>query len=164
MRLPIRFLVLSLALLASGCDTGLGEAQRVFEDQAFLGAAEGITEVRIVDGEAVVIDTDPDDWRVGPSFGTRVQVLSAPSPNPVSRGGAITFTLFTTDPGQLQLRRRDARGDVLFVDAFPSSAGGIRSLTVFGSDLDDGTDGIFRIVVTDDRESVVTYGDVRVEG
>ena len=156
--------VLACVVLSAGCDSGVGQAQRVFEDQAFLGVAEGITEVRIVDGVAVVVDTDPDDWRVGPAFGTRVQVLSPPAPNPVAPAGEITFTLFTSDPGELQLRWRDARGDVLFVDTFPASAGGIRSLTVRGDELSDGTDGTFRVLVVDSRQSVVTYGDVRVGG
>ena len=150
--------------LTAGCDTGLGEAQRIFDDQAYFGAAEGITEVRIVDGAAVIVDTDPDDWRVGPRFGTRVQVLSPPSPNPVSRDDAITFTLFTTDPGPLQLRWRDALGDANFVEDFPSSAGGIRSVTVRGSELSDGTEGVFRVLVVDGSQSAVTYGDVRVGG
>lgn len=162
----LRPLLVALTLVfATGCDSGLGEAQRLFEDEAFLGVAAGYTEVRVTDDRgAVVIDTDVDDWRVGPTFGTRIQVLAPPSPNPVGRDGLITFQLFTTEAGEISLRRRNARGDLLFVEAFSSTSGGIRTVTVRGSEVSDGTEALNRLLVVDGRGRVVTYGDVLVVG
>ena len=152
--------------LTAGCDTGLGEAQRIFEDQAFLGAAEGITEIRLVDGGGVTDFTDPDDWRTGPIFGTRAMVLTPPTPNPVGVSEGFSILVDFDEPGQLELRVRNSAGDFPFRPGFEfqQPGGGFRTLTLTGGELSNGNPGLYRVVVLDALQRVVTYGDVRVGG
>ena len=159
-------LVLATVLTAAGCDSGLGAAQRQFDEQALLARPAGFTEIEIVDGSARVVSEDPDDWRLGPTFAVNTQVTQRPVPNPVRPDQEFTLTLFTDGlVGGVRLRRLDARGDAILIPGTQrpeASARGFYSFSLDGDDVAAGIDGLYRVVVEDGRGRIVTYGDVLV--
>ena len=162
----LRTALVLFVLLAAGCDSGLGEAQRQFDNQALLVRPDGFTEIEIVDGTARVVSEDPDDWRLGPAFGVNTQITQRPVPNPVGPRQQFTLTLFTDGlAGGLLLRRINARGDAVVIPGTerPEAAfRGFYSFTLTGDDVAAGVDGLYRLVVEDGRGRIVTYGDILV--
>ena len=162
----LRTVLFVLLVSATGCDSGLGEAQRQFDAEALLGRPEGFTEIEIVDGTARVVREDLDDWRLGPAFLVNTQVTQRPVPNPVGPRQEFTLTLFTDGlPGGILLRRLDARGDAVVIPGTrrpEASQRGFYAFTLDGDDVAGGIDGLYRVVVEDGRGRIVTYGDVLV--
>lgn len=160
LRLPLALLLATLI----GCDSGVGSAQRLFDDQALLARPDGYTQIEIVDGVVRVVSEDADDWRLGPAFGVNTQIIQRPVPNPVRPREQFTLTLFTDGlAGGMALYRLNARGDLLLIEDRPEAElQGIYSFTLSGDRVDDGVDGLYRIAVLDGRSRVVTYGDVLV--
>ena len=143
--------LLATALAATslaGCDSAGPEAQRFFEDTAFLSASDGAT---------------ADDWRVGPAFATRVQVVQAAGPNPASPGGQVSLQIYADEaPGGFALYRRQPDGGLRLVQAQPAQAGPyIYTFTFFGSEASPtGGAGSSRLIMYDGFDRVVTYGDL----
>ena len=165
MPLPIRLvLVLSVLLAGAGCSSFSDEEQQAFETAAFYLQPEGYTEVSAM-GE--VGSRDADDWRSAPVFAGRASVLTPPTPNPATRGTTVRLLIDTQGvPGGLALYARDARGDLILLDDRPDATEvGFYELAFFGSEAAAGRgDGLYRLIVLDGAQRVVTYGDLRVEG
>lgn len=157
----------ALLLALAGCDSGVSEAQRAFNDQGFFGAASGITRVT-AGGET--LSRDPDDWRVGPAFGTAVLSVFFDGPNPVrdNQEASITLDLTRGLGSGVTLFYRDTRGDYIPVPQLAPvdvSGPGFPTFRVAGSDLSPlGRPGVFRVLLLDGRDNVVTYGDIEVAG
>lgn len=162
---PFR-LALALAAVALGpaCGTFDNEAQRTFENTALLLQPEGFTETA---DDGTVVSRDADDWRVGPAFVGRVQVVTPPVPNPADRSDRVAIQLYTQGvPGGLALYTINARGDLLLIDERPdATAEGFYELSFFGSEATGGGgNGLYRLVVLDGSQRVLTYGDVSIGG
>ena len=170
----LRLLLVALPLVALACDSGTADGQRLFEDDALLSPAQGITRTAITDAGVVVLSRDSSDWRIGPAYLGFVRFLELPSPNPVASGAAVSFLIDTEGvSGGLELVAVQRRGDLVdFVeildpgaqrpDAFAS---GFYSFTVSASQIavaGGGAGGLTRVVLLDGRDGVVSYGDIQV--
>ena len=162
---PFRLLVLFAAALAgSSCGAFDNEAQEAFEFAAFQAVPDAFTETT-ASGE--VVRSDPNDWRVGPAFVGRVQVLSPLYPNPASRSDRIVLSMYTDGVvGGMALYTINARGDLLLLaERADATAPGIYELEAFGSEAaGGGASGLYRLVVLDGAQRVLTYGDVSIGG
>ena len=143
-----RLVSLVLLFLVAGCDGFNGEEQRLFQDTAFLGPSNGVT---------------ADDWRVGPFFGARAQVLQPAAPNPARPEDTVSVQIYADEgAGGFALYRRQPDGGLDLIQALPGSSGpNIYTFTFFGSEASaTGASGSYRLVVLDGLERVVTYGDL----
>jgi hypothetical protein len=152
-----RLAPLVLLLVVAGCDGFSGEEQRLFEVTAISSPSDGVTS---------------DDWRVGPFYGARVQVIDRDqttpgvegvSPNPAQPDGDVVLQVYADEgPGGFALYRRRPDGELDLIQAVNGVAGpNIYTFTFFGSEVSaTGAPGSYRLVVLDGLERVVTYGDL----
>lgn len=155
---------LFLFFLLTGCNQG--SDQREFEQAAFT-EAEGFTET---DSRGEVIREDPDDWRVAPFFQGLVEV-DPPYPNPVQSNDQITLDIIVTGVesvsglwvfayyGANNIRQ-------IYEDPGRPLSTGLTSIPLNPLDvarLPESPQGLYRIIVLDANENVITYGDIRVE-
>lgn len=161
-------LLIGLALL-SGCDSGSRESQLLFEDLALRSPASGIT---AIDADGTIIQTDADDWRIGPAFSSDIRFAFLPSPNPATRDDLITFQLVAAFSNSLpgltvQLVTIDPRtGLPEFQPLFGTGCSGGTASCSFtvraGQIADFNGVGLSRIVVGNGR-GIVTYGDIEIQ-
>lgn len=165
--LPV--LLISLLFLATGC--GQDDDQREFENEAFQ-LPEGITETS---GNGEIISEDPDDWRTAPFFAGLVFVDPA-FPNPVSIGdqlslnidvagidaiSGLTVAVLIEDAANAQFR------SLYSINQNPLPPG-LTSININPVELGrfnspESARGIHRIIIFDNRQNIISYGDVRVE-
>lgn len=154
-------LLVASAPLLSGCDALSGEQQQAFVAAAFALPPSGFAET---DAEGRLIRNDPDDWRTAPIYGSRFLVQQRPFPNPARATQQVAMVVYTEGgvPGGLRLYRLDGRGVLRLIDAEPrATQTGFYTFTFFGAEVsDDGSPGLYRLILLDGREDVVTYGDV----
>ncbi len=154
----------------AGCDSGDVEAQRLFEDEALLSPVAGITRVEV---DGTVGARDANDWRIGPAFRNRVSLLALPSPNPVRFGQAITFPVDSQGvPGGLRVvvLVRDPRTGALDLVAIRdpgseqpgASQAGFYTFSISANQIALGVPGLYRLVLLDGTQGIVTYGDVEI--
>lgn len=160
--------VLPALLLLAACDSTSSAEQRLFEDEALLTPVVGITET---DASATVLSRDPADWRIGPAFRNRVSLLELPNPNPVRLGQAVRFLVDTQGVlGGLRLYVRQERSGT--VDLVPiadpnayepgAAQSGFYPFAVSVRQIALGGAGLYRVVLLDGSQNVVTYGDLDV--
>lgn len=162
--LPVLFII---ALTSCGQD----DDQREFEQEAFQ-LPEGITET---DFDGTVISEDPDDWRTSPFFQGLVFVDPA-FPNPVSIGdqlsleidiagidavSGLTVAVLIEDAANAQFR-------TLYTDSQNPLPPGLTSVSINPVELGrfnnpESARGIHRLIIYDNRQNIISYGDVRVE-
>lgn len=161
-------LALLTALALPACDSAGGEDQQRFEDAALLTVPSGFTRT---DEAGAVVEADASDWQVGPAFGARVRVLQVPFPNPAGADDVVSFTVDVDGlQGGLALYR--LRADGVFEPfgtpetAYPdASRPGFYTFRFFGSEATAaGVPGLYRLLLLNGRDRVVTYGDVRIDG
>ena len=163
----VLFVVLLFAL--SGC--GQDDDQREFEQEAFQ-LPEGITET---EGNGDIVSEDPDDWRTSPFFQGLVFVSPA-FPNPVSIGdqlsleievsgidavSGLTVAVLIDDAANAQFR------SLYTVNQNPLPPG-LTSIPINPIELGrcnspESARGIHRLIIYDNRQNIISYGDVRVE-
>ena len=157
-------------LLVAGCDGTAREEQLLFEDQAILSAISGITETA---DDATVVSRDPSDWRIGPAYLNRVSFLELPNPNPVAFGEALRFLVDTQGvPGGLRLYVLQEDPVTNALDVVPirgegasrpdAAASGFYTFTVSARQIAPGGPGLYRVLLLDGGQGVVSYGDVQV--
>ncbi len=162
-------LLATVVLNLAACDGTSAGAQRVFEDEALFTPVAGITET---DEEANRLSTDPADWRIGPDYINRVTLLELPSPNPSRLGQAVGFLVDTQGvPGGLRLYvlAEDRAGAVDLVPVADPNASkpqasqaGFYPFSISTSQIARGGPGLYRVVLLDGTQGVVTYGDLEI--
>ncbi len=163
--LPIYLFIL---LFLSGC--GQDDEQRKFEQQAFQSPS-GITKTE----NGVPDSEDPDDWRTSPFFSGLIEI-TPPYPNPVLVSDQLTI--------EVNVSGIDAVSGLTVAVLIPDGdRSNIRVLrTVNENPLPPGLTtinlnpvqfgrfnnpesarGLHRIFFYDNRENIISYGDIRVE-
>jgi len=163
-------LVLSFGMLAS-CSKS--NDQRDFENEA-LRTPSGITETN-ANGE-VVGEPDNDDWRISPMYRGLISINSSgarlPYPNPLPYNQKITIGLYLgsletlnrlevysfKDPNQLSGRIYNIEG---------LNPPGYEEITLSGSNISGSAggsqaDGLYRVLIYDGQQNLITYGDVQI--
>ncbi len=161
-------LIFMLAFLSFSC--GQDDDQREFEQEAFQ-LPEGITET---EGNGDILSEDPDDWRTAPFFGGLVTVDPI-YPNPVSIGdqlsldinvsgidavSGLTVAVLIEDAANAQFRS-------LYTDSQNPLPPGLTSISINPVELGrfnnpESARGIHRLIIYDNRENIISYGDVEV--
>ncbi|MGB3543370.1 hypothetical protein [Rubrivirga sp.] len=168
----LRLVALSLVCLLVACDGSQVEGQRLFEDQALLAPASGVTQT---EADGTVTSRDPDDWRIGPAYANQVTILSLPSPNPVQLGEALSFVVDTQGvPGGLRLVVRSVDPVTRVVDLLrirdpeaerpEAAASGFYPFAVSVRQLAIEGPRLYRVVLVTGNGGIVSYGDVEVVG
>lgn len=145
------------------------DAQKEFENQAFR-APQNITETNssgeLVNGG----DTDPDDWRIGPDYRGLIEVGKPAYPNPVLIDDFIFIELDFGFESRIRGLRifafSDPNVNIQQIDEITRELSTIETLRIspslFAGSTGVGLATIYRIVITDQNENVLTYGDVEV--
>lgn len=145
------------------------DEQRQFEREA-ISLPENITET--TDNGAIVEGReDPDDWRIAPYFQGVVYVDPVPFPNPLLTNQRLNLNIFVTGvDGVAGLRVLVLYNENSIRPLYESSTSplptGLTSISLAAGDIarfDDNPEGLYRIIVEDRNEVVITYGDVRIE-
>lgn len=161
-----RFLIFTVCLAGLACSQS--DAQREFEDEAFT-FPDKITE-RGADGRPPENGmVDPNDWRIGPHYRGLIEVDPA-YPNPVNIDGTLFIQIdfrFSNpisglnvfvfqDPGQKRF--------ILNLDRNSLSAVEVLNIppSLFATSVGVGNSPLYRIIVTNENEDIITYGDVEV--
>jgi len=144
------------------------DAQREFEEQAFT-FDDNITQTN-GSGQIVEDNEDPDDWRTAPFFSGLVFVDPI-FPNPVLTNDRLTLNILITGNDAVSGLRiysypGFSRPRVVYDDIRRPLPPGTISVSLNPLDLTptpESAPGIYRLVVLDANENVITYGDVRIE-
>jgi hypothetical protein len=162
-KLLLLAVLISLFLIA-GCNQS--SDQRDFEREAF-NLPDGITETS---NNGSIVNSDPDDWRIAPFFQGVVEVDPA-YPNPVLSSEQVSLDVVVTGVESVTgLRVYAYYGDnnirPVFQDLRSPVPPGLTSLPLSPLDIAqfrENPQGIYRIVLVDASENVISYGDIRVE-
>lgn len=158
----ILILLLNLLILF-GCNQN--SDQREFERQAF-SEPSGITKT---DQSGTVIgNPDPDDWRISPFFQGDIELFSPPSPNPVLSNGDLRIEI------QVNVLDRISGINIFVyrpprfyrVDDRPQVPTGNTTFTIPAKIIAGGNpspQGLYRIIIQDENDNVISYGDVEIE-
>lgn len=158
--------ILAAVLLLAGC--AQSSAQRDFENEAFR-FPDNITETTPNGSPIENGQFDPDDWRIGPDYQGLIEVDPA-YPNPVNLDGSMFIQvdfLFSNPVSRLIVFAFQDPSQPFFVQDFQqNSLSGVEVLNVppsqFATGTGVGTSPYYRIVITDENENVITYGDIEV--
>ncbi|MCH8558792.1 MAG: hypothetical protein LAT84_13275 [Balneolia bacterium] len=157
-----------LILLVSCSSTD--DAQREFEDEAFR-LPNNFTET---DASGNIISEDPNDWRVSPLFSGVVEVNQPAYPNPTTgQNVRIELLVLSLNPVngiyvRTYIENQFAR-TLTFDERVPVPQGFIslefdpRLFDPSGSNTISGARGLHRVYIFDNRQNLITYGDVKVE-
>lgn len=161
--------ILSAALLLVSCSS-TDDAQRQFENEAF-GLPTNFTET---DASGNIISEDPNDWRISPLFSGVVEVNQPAYPNPTAgQNVRIELLILSLTPVngiyvRTYIENQFAR-TLTFDERVPLPQGFIslefdpRLFDPSGSNTISGARGLHRVYIFDNRENLITYGDVKVE-
>jgi len=149
-----------------GCSQN--DAQREFEEQAFT-FDDMITQTN---GSGQIIDQneDPDDWRTAPFFSGLVFVDPI-FPNPVLTNDRLTLNILITGNDAVSGLRvfsypGFSRPRIVYDDVRRPLPPGTISISLNPLDLTpnpESPQGVYRLVLLDANENVISYGDVRIE-
>jgi len=159
-------LLLSFILLA-GC--GQSDDQREFEREAYA-MPDNFTETT---GSGEIVQEDPDDWRVSPFYQASGVEVSPAYPNPAKTDEQITIDVdvwgYDSVPGLILVARyHEQNSRILIFESYqnPLPPGNTTinfSVSELGI-LDDGSRrGLHRVILLDNNENVISYGDIMVE-
>lgn len=158
----VLLLLLNLLIL-SGCNQN--SDQREFERQAF-SEPSGFTKT---DQQGQVIgDPDPDDWRIAPFFQGDIQLISYPNPNPVLSNGELRIEIlvnFLMRISEINIFVNRPSSFEPIIDTHQASLGN-NTFTIPANIIADGNPSpqrLYRIIIMDENENVITYGDVEIE-
>ena len=165
-KLPF-FLLICFTLLISFISCSQNEDQREFERAAF-SEASGFTRTN-TNGE--VIQEDPDDWRIAPFFQGLIEISSYPAPNPVQTNDRIVMNLLATgiEPVSgiiIYVYYRPNSIKVIPVDDRSPLPAGLLTIQLNPLEIAEFVEqpaGLYRVILLDRNENVITYGDIKVE-
>ena len=161
---PALILLLVTFLVNTSCTSN--DAQEEFERNAYA-LAEGIT--RTDNNSNVIGDPDEDDWRTSPFYSALATIQPA-FPNPILYGTTSTLDIdmngnsltSVLELGYFDFQRRwtqlDLRDDVSEFSTTPLTI----NSQLFGSNASLAR-GLYRIVLFDGNQRVITYGDIEIE-
>lgn len=165
----ISILMIFTFIAAAGC--GQDDDQREFEQEAYQ-LPEGITET---EGNGTIISEDPDDWRTAPFFGGLITVEPI-YPNPVSVSDQLSLDISVTGidavSGLTVAVLIENAANAGFRSLYSVSQNpvppGLTSIPINPLELGrfnspESARGIHRIIIFDNRQNIISYGDVRVE-
>ncbi len=161
---PILFLIfIVLALFVTACSQD--DDQREFENKAF-SLPQSITQTNDR-GEIVNGNEDPDDWRVAPFYQGLVFVDPA-YPNPVLTNQQLTLEIHLPYIDTISTLFAYVVRDAMHYDFIKQEPA--MSLSVFVFDPvneiarhSENPQGLYRIIIVDDNDNVVTYGDIQIQ-
>ncbi|TYP94844.1 hypothetical protein LX73_0133 [Fodinibius salinus] len=157
-------------LLLMGCSKS--NDQRDFENRA-LTTPDKITKTDS-NGE-IVGQTDPDDWRVGPMYNRLISISSElsdpPHPNPLPYNSTLNLQIEfnVSDPvNVIVIRKFRLPTDTQFPllrQLDQSELIDFNSIALEGSNIAENTtkEGLYRILIYDGKQNLISYGDVRIE-
>lgn len=165
---PAGFLpVLLLCLVIQACT--VNQDQEQFENEAFtLPSNFTPTDVH---GDIDEERKDPDDWRIGPMFSGAVEILYPANPNPVTFNSHFEIELWFNSSDRISglnvLAFRDNPEQPMFILEEPGSDidNGVFSIRLTPADFHTegvGTEPLYRILIFDANENLITYGDVKI--
>ncbi|PWN06626.1 hypothetical protein [Rhodohalobacter mucosus] len=154
----------TVLITASACNRS--SDQREFERAAF-SIPEGITQT---DATGNVISRDSDDWRVAPFFQGVIEIDPA-YPNPVLTNELVRINRIVTGVESVSGLRVFVfyeSGNVRPIDndvrnPLPPGLDVISLEPTLISEFPENPQGLYRVVITDLNENVITYGDIRIE-
>lgn len=160
-------------LLLGGCSKS--DDQRKFENRA-LSEPDGITETD--DGNAVDENIDPDDWQISPMYQGLITIGTTgdkeyPHPNPLAFNQELTINIYirTIETlNRIEIRTFEFPSQENFPLATVReniSSPTLESFTLSGSLISGSTGGsqaagLYRILIYDGQQNLITYGDVRI--
>lgn len=144
--------------------------QRQFEQEAFT-VPQNITATD-AHGAPIPDRNDPDDWRIGPMFGGLVAVGTPAWPNPVPVNTTFRIELDIRGIESVSglevwaFAEPDRLMGPVFMEDEHSLAGGLYTITLSSNQFHNPTTALtdlYRILIYDGNENLITYGDVQVE-
>lgn len=159
-------LLLVPLLLSTGCSKS--DDQRRFEDQA-QAEPQGITETS-GSGESTG-QPDPDDWRIAPMYSGLIHIEVPAYPNPVNFNSNLRIDIDIRGPevlSRLEVYSFEYPGQLhgpLSVLDNPTylQTVSINAEAIANSSGGSGASGLYRLLLYDGRENLISYGDVRVQ-
>lgn len=150
--------------------------QREFENRA-ISEPEGITETNS-NGDVVNDNIDHDDWQISPMYQGLITIgttgdVEYPHPNPLPFNLDLTINLYirTVETlNRIEIRTFEFPSQ----DSFPIrtvrdniSSPTLENFTLSGSLISGSTGssqaaGLYRILIYDGQQNLITYGDVRI--
>lgn len=157
-------LILILFFANTGCNQS--SDQREFEQAAF-SIADGFTSTN---NRGEVINRDPDDWRIAPFFQGLIEIDPA-YPNPVQSNEQISIDRVVTGIESVSGFRVLAfygnnNLQFIFDDFRRPLPTGLQTVPLQAADIAqfaENPQGLYRIIILDANENVITYGDIMIE-
>lgn len=165
------FLLLVLCITAAACSQS--DAQREFEREA-QAPPENITEMTPGGQPVENGATDPEDWRSSPMYRGLVDIETPAYPNPVNLNTPLRIEINnkgieTLSGIEVYVFQFDITTDIagpLYTAEQSSIFPGIITIQLDPNQFarrSTGNTGIFRILIYDGRQNLISYGDVRVQ-
>jgi len=159
-------LLLSFILLA-GC--GQSDDQREFEREAYA-MPDNFTETT---GSGEIVSEDPDDWRVSPFYQGQFFIETPAYPNPVETTDQVRIFISNYDRVVTSLRTIVWFAEEGIPQPVPSGSydNFERNQTIISINprelsrfpTSESLEGLKRVILLDQDENVISYGDIMVE-
>lgn len=151
---PVICLIITVSYLLSGCNQN--SDQREFERAAF-SEPSGIN--------------DPDDWRIAPFFQVDLDLVQLPHPNPVQSNDTITINIivYTLDriSGIYLYVWDPLSAKMYYVDHQTQITTGTTTFRLKALEIAQphttNPAGLYRLIIQDETENLITYGDIEIE-
>ncbi|WP_372638952.1 hypothetical protein [Fodinibius sp.] len=163
------------AIICMGAACSKSDDQKRFEEQA-LRLPENITETN-ASGQKIEDKEDPDDWRISPMYQSLITIgkpyTQLPHPNPVGYNDRLILEIYLNNIETLSsievfaLNPENQRTTLIAAQTDLSSPSLISMQMdgqhIAGSPGGSNASGLYRILIYDDRNNLITYGDIRVQ-
>ena len=148
--------------------------QRTFEQEA-LRAPQNITETSGDPSDEG--RTDSDDWRISPMYQGLIAIgqpyTRFPYPNPLHYNDRLILELYLRGVETLSGIEIHAVDSLRHISGPIASQNGLSSTSLVSFDISgsaiagasggDHSSGLYRILIFDSRQNIISYGDVRVQ-
>ncbi len=167
--LPPLIGLVALPLLLTSCT--ITPDQREFENEAY-SIPSNYTPTNIHGEVTDQGEFDPDDWRIGPMFSGIVELEEYAHPNPSPPNSVVRITLYFNDSSRISgltvLGFSNDPNDRAFIQSEPGSEinDGLFTLRLNSNTFyQEGVGGspLYRVLIYDQNNNLITYGDVKVE-